>query len=471
MNEAEGKQSQAQLLEELAGLRRRVAELEAAHAAHTDQDFLRQLINNSPAAIAIKDLEGRLLLVNTFWAELLSATPEQVIGKFEAELFPPHLVAEWQRVDAQVVAGGVPLFIEEVAPYKGEPHDFISVKFPIRDGQGSIYALGLIATDITDRKRAEAEREQLIIQTETLYEVSRGLNTACDEKELLEILARPAARSGAFSATLMYIDLDELEKPEWLEIAANWTQAGQPPSPVGTRFCLPEFPFAGLWLRSPDEPTLVADFTTDTRMDETTVGLLKQIGVRATAIVPLVQAGRWVGAVTLNWAVPHSFSDLEQHVYRALAGLAAPAVANYRAIKQQMRLQEELVESQQRAIAELSTPIIPIMEGIVILPLVGSIDSSRARDITRSLLAGISHHRAKIVILDITGVSVVDSGVASHLDKTIQAARLKGAQTIITGISDAVAETIVDLGIDWSRLEAVNNLQAGLRVAMNKIRS
>jgi rsbT co-antagonist protein RsbR len=133
------------------------------------------------------------------------------------------------------------------------------------------------------------------------------------------------------------------------------------------------------------------------------------------------------------------------------------------------RLQQELLESQQRAIRELSTPIIPIMKGIIILPLIGSIDSERAREITRSLLTGISQNRAKIVIVDITGVSVVDSGVASHLDKTIQAARLKGAQTIITGISDAVAETIVDLGINWSGLETVNNLQAGLAVAMRKL--
>jgi PAS domain S-box-containing protein len=132
------------------------------------------------------------------------------------------------------------------------------------------------------------------------------------------------------------------------------------------------------------------------------------------------------------------------------------------------RLQQELIAAQQHAIAELSTPIIPIMQGIIILPLVGSIDTGRAREITRSLLAGISKHRAATVIIDITGVMVVDSGVAAHLDKTIQAARLKGARTIISGISDAVAETIVDLGINWSRLETVQDLQTGLRVALSQ---
>ena len=128
-----------------------------------------------------------------------------------------------------------------------------------------------------------------------------------------------------------------------------------------------------------------------------------------------------------------------------------------------------MIEAQKHALRELSAPVIPIMERIIVMPLVGSIDSMRARDITRALLAGIRQQRAKVVILDITGVPLVDTGVANHLNKTIQAARLKGAHTIITGISDAVAETIVDLGIDWSGIETLPNLQVGLRAALGKM--
>ena len=138
------------------------------------------------------------------------------------------------------------------------------------------------------------------------------------------------------------------------------------------------------------------------------------------------------------------------------------------------RLQHEVVEAQQRAIQELSTPIIPVMDvpgagSIIVMPLIGSIDTLRARDLTRRLLEGIRMHRAKVVILDITGVPIVDSGVASHMNKTIQAARLKGARTIVTGISDAVAETIVDLGLDWSGIETLGDLQTGLRVALRRL--
>jgi anti-anti-sigma regulatory factor len=128
--------------------------------------------------------------------------------------------------------------------------------------------------------------------------------------------------------------------------------------------------------------------------------------------------------------------------------------------------QEEIIQTQKRTLEELMTPIIPVVKGIIIMPLVGNIDSSRAREITRTLLAGISTYRAKVVILDVTGVSVIDSGVAEHLNKTIQAARLKGARTTITGVSDAVAETIVELGIDWREVDTLRDLQTGLVMAL-----
>jgi PAS domain S-box-containing protein len=150
-----------------------------------------------------------------------------------------------------------------------------------------------------------------------------------------------------------------------------------------------------------------------------------------------------------------------------LAGIGLDITERKQAEAEARRLQEQIIEAQRHALQELSTPIIPVLERIIVMPLIGSIDSLRAKDITRSLLAGISQYRAKIVIVDITGVPLVDSGVADHLNKTIQAARLKGAQTIVTGMSDAVAEAIIDLGIDWSNIQTLSDLQTGLMAAIN----
>ncbi len=133
------------------------------------------------------------------------------------------------------------------------------------------------------------------------------------------------------------------------------------------------------------------------------------------------------------------------------------------------RLQQDLIEAQQRMIHELSTPVIPLMDRMLVMPLVGSIDALRAKDLMRALLQGVTRHRARLVILDITGVPLVDSGVAGYLDKTMQAARLKGAQVIVTGVSDAVAETIVDLGLNWAGIETLQDMQTGLITGLERL--
>jgi rsbT co-antagonist protein RsbR len=163
-------------------------------------------------------------------------------------------------------------------------------------------------------------------------------------------------------------------------------------------------------------------------------------------------------------------------VFRNAHGDVAGLIGIGRDVTELKRAQEalqkqlEITRTQREVLEELSTPIIPITDHIIIMPLIGAIDTARARSIMRSLLAGITQNRAYVVILDITGVPLVDTGVADHLNRTIQAARLKGAETIVTGISDAVAETIVDLGIDWNNVDTVRDLQSGLKIALRRLK-
>lgn len=115
---------------------------------------------------------------------------------------------------------------------------------------------------------------------------------------------------------------------------------------------------------------------------------------------------------------------------------------------------------------ELSTPIVPVMEGVLILPLIGAIDSERARHIMEDLLEAIRRQRARVVLIDITGVPVVDTMVANHLMRTIQAARLLGCQGVLVGIRAEVARTIVELGLSLGDLVTRGSLQDGLEYAM-----
>jgi rsbT co-antagonist protein RsbR len=123
------------------------------------------------------------------------------------------------------------------------------------------------------------------------------------------------------------------------------------------------------------------------------------------------------------------------------------------------------IDLQQEAIRELSTPVLQIRERLLILPIIGTIDSQRAKQLTDDLLRAIRANRSKVVVMDITGVGAVDSKVANHLIQTVAAARLMGSSVIVTGLSADIAQALVGLGLDLSKLDTTGDLQAGLEQA------
>jgi rsbT co-antagonist protein RsbR len=126
---------------------------------------------------------------------------------------------------------------------------------------------------------------------------------------------------------------------------------------------------------------------------------------------------------------------------------------------------ERVIRQQQLAIRELSTPVLQIRERSLLLPIIGVVDTHRARMLTESLLRAIRANRAKVVVMDVTGVLTIDSGVANHLIQTVTAARLMGASVIVTGLSAEVAQSLVALGIDLNKLNTIGDLQGGLEEA------
>lgn len=126
----------------------------------------------------------------------------------------------------------------------------------------------------------------------------------------------------------------------------------------------------------------------------------------------------------------------------------------------------EAVGRHQAAIRELSTPVIRVHDRVLLLPLVGAIDSHRAVQVMESVLLHVVEAQAKVIIIDIAGVPVVDTRVADHLLKTTAAVRLLGAQTILTGITAQVARTMVQLGLDVSTMHTVSRLSDGIELAL-----
>ena len=126
---------------------------------------------------------------------------------------------------------------------------------------------------------------------------------------------------------------------------------------------------------------------------------------------------------------------------------------------------ERVIRQQQEAIRELSTPVLQVRERLLILPIIGVIDAQRARQIMEQLLRGIRTNRAKVVVIDITGVAAMDATVANHLVQTVEASRLLGAIVIVTGLSPEIAQTLVNIGVDLGKMNTVGDLQGGIEEA------
>jgi len=126
---------------------------------------------------------------------------------------------------------------------------------------------------------------------------------------------------------------------------------------------------------------------------------------------------------------------------------------------------ERTIRQQQEAIRELSTPVLQVRDRLLILPMIGIIDPQRARQLTEQLLRGIRANRAKVVVIDITGVAAMDTQVANHLVQTVEASRLLGAKVIVSGLSPEIAQTLVNIGVELTKMTTVGDLQGGIEQA------
>ncbi len=273
----------AQLQQENKQLRQRVVALE------NSQYMLQAVLDAIPAFIYCKDLDGTFLVVNQTYESSLGMSREQIIGKNQADFFPPEAVAEWRSIEQQVLETRAPVETENNVSLSDGMHTYLSIMAPIIDEHGQINVLCGIATDITERKQMEEER---------------------------------------------------------------------------------------------------------------------------------------------------------------------------------LALKQQVIDAQQDALRELSTPLIPIARDVVIMPLIGTIDSGRAQMVLETLLEGVAQYQADLAILDITGVAMVDTQVAQALVRAAKAVKLLGAQVIVTGIQPSIAQMLVHLGIDLEGIITYATLQAGIAQAL-----
>jgi GAF domain-containing protein len=188
---------------------------------------------------------------------------------------------------------------------------------------------------------------EALTETEVLYDISAQINAAVNLDEALLAASAPAMATGAESAQLLTFDLDEEGKPEWAIVTVVWVYEGTPRLSVGTRIYLPDLPFAKLWIDDPFTPVLISDVVEDERLIPALRDAFLATDIRASVIMPLSLAGRWVGLITVNWTTPHLFTLTDQRLYKSLATQSAVVVNNlllYEEAQQRASLLEKLTQ-------------------------------------------------------------------------------------------------------------------------------
>jgi len=374
------------------------------------------MLKNAPDGIVHTDLQRKIIYCNHAFAQIFGYdNVAQLKGKDFLQLVDEN---ERQQLEDEIFPrleqiNGWRDIIFEQHQDDGTVAYLSSSGFLILDEQGASEGIGMIIRDVT-----ESYEKQILVQQ--VIDSLPGIMVVKDRKGVFKVANRRIAEIHGMTP-------NELVGKTEVDIASSTPEQEA------------EFLRSDLEAMDNKKPVVISE--------ETVIGVSGEPRYFQMMKVPLIDE-----------------DGLANHVMVIATDIHDRKMAE----EENIRLREEMLAVQSQTLKELSTPIIPLMAKVLVMPLIGSIDAARSRDIMRNLLAGISEHRAKTVIVDITGVPAIDADVVDHLNKTIQAARLKGARTIVTGISDAVAETIVDLGIDWGEVETLRDLQSGLRLAMEQ---
>jgi rsbT co-antagonist protein RsbR len=417
---------------ELAALRRRVVELEqiVAESRRLEDELRRKtaeqkvLLDSIPALVYYKDRSHRYITGNRAFAEKTGMPVEALAGKTDFELFSATEAQEYIADDETVMAAGEARMNAEMPVTRpdGSPGWIAAYNIPYRGPHGDVIGLVGISIDITERKLAEEALQRKSTELQMLLDINPALVYFKDRNHRYLIVNRAFATAAGRPIDEIIGKTDfEVFVPSDAEIFIKSDEevmaAGQPQMSV-------------------EEPLTRAD------------------GSRS-----------WIAA----YKVP--YFDAAGHTL-GMVGIAIDITERKQAEVALQRSESELralVEQQQRlieTIRELSTPVLPIFDQTLVLPLIGHIDSARSMQITETLLAAVQRQHAAIVIIDITGVPVVDTAVANHIVQATRAVALLGARCVLVGISPEIAQTLVQLGVDLSTLITRSDLQAGITYAL-----
>ncbi len=313
---------------------------------------------------------------------------------------------------------------------------------------------------------ARRETEELA----ALLEATSAIFSSLDLETVLRAASAQLVRLiGVDRCVLSRYDPREKSVHTWLEHTAQGIKVWHSDTP-DTVYALQDYPLMARVLAEQISAVVRED---DPLADPAERALMRKLGIKSLLMVPLEAYGRVTGLVELmSTGYRRDFGQHEIELARMLSRQIAVALENarlYAQVQQQLADLRQAHEGQARlleTVRQLSTPVIPIYDRILVLPLIGTVDSERARQFTERMLEAIRRQRALVVLVDITGVPLVDTAVAQALLQAAGAARLLGTEVILVGIRSEVAQTLVTLGVDMSALICRSNLQSGIEYAL-----
>jgi PAS domain S-box-containing protein len=408
--------------------------------------WLAAIVESSEDAIISKTLGGDITSWNAAAERLYGYAAAEVLGRHISIIFPEDLRTQLDDINAALARGEKVSHLETARVRKDGSRVEVALSIsPVRDAAGRVVGAATIARDITARRHAEAELARRVHQAALGAEV--GAAFAEGGVPVPRVLQRCAesvvAHLGAAFARIWTIERGS----DVLELRAS---AGMYTHLDGAHGRVPVGKFKIGLIAAERQPHLTNSVTGDPRVGDQEWA--KAEGMVSFAGYPLLVEDRLVGVLAM-----FARRELPGDTLEALASIANVIAQGVERRRAEEAL-AELLREREQTIEEVSTPVVPVLEGVLVLPLIGSLDTERTSRATRAALQEVTRQGARVCILDITGARLVDSHAVANLTNLVQALQLVGAEACVTGVGAQVAQTLVQLGLDMKGLRTYRTL-------------
>jgi len=427
----------------------------AAASPDVERAWLAAIVESSDDAILSKTLDGTVTSWNASAERLYGYTAEEAVGRHVSFIVPEELHAQLADIHERLGRGEKVSAVETVRVRKDGTRVEVAVSIsPVRDAAGRVVGAAAIARDITARRRAQAELARRVHQAALGAEVGAAL--AEGDVPLRRVLQR-CAEAVVNHLDAAFARIWTIERgSDALELQAS---AGMYTHLDGAHGRVPVGKFKIGLIAAERKPHLTNSVVGDPRVGDQEWA--RREGMVSFAGYPLLVEDRLVGVLAM-----FSRRALPDDTLEALASVSNVIAQGIERRRAEERL-AELLREREQTIEEVSTPVVPVLEGVLVLPLIGSLDTERTSRATHAALQEVTRQGARVCILDITGARMADTHAVANLTNLVQALKLVGAEACVTGVGAQVAQTLVGLGLDLTGIRTYRTLAQALAALLD----